>query len=277
MDFVFKRSYRGEIKLAIYDWAGTTLDYGCYAPAVVFIEVYKLRGVEITMEQARAPMGLMKKDHIRAISKIDEVAALWEKVHGRRCTEEDVADMFEKDFKRLQVACIADYSQLIPGTLETMGEMKRRGIKTGSTSGYFTEAMEINHREAKKQGYCPDANFCASDVPAGRPEPWMVLGNMQATRTFPPEAVVKIDDTQPGIGEGLNAGVWTIGLSKTGNEVGLTAAEIDALRPDVRERKLARADMNLRQAGAHFVVESIALVPPVIDEINERMKAGERP
>jgi len=277
MDFVFKRSYRGQIKLAIYDWAGTTLDYGCYAPAVVFIEVYKLRGVEITMEQARAPMGLMKKDHIRAISKLDEVAALWEKVHGRVCAEEDVADMFEKDFKRLQIACIADYCELIPGTLETMDEMKKRRIKTGSTSGYFTEAMEINFREAKKQGYCPDANFCASDVPAGRPEPWMVIGNMQATRTFPPEAVVKIDDTQPGIAEGLNAGVWTIGLSKTGNEVGLTAAEIDALRPDVRERKLARADMNLRRSGAHFVVEAIGEVPPLIDEINERMKAGERP
>ncbi|MBN1345230.1 MAG: phosphonoacetaldehyde hydrolase, partial [Phycisphaerae bacterium] len=256
MNFVFKRSYRGPVKLAIFDWAGTTMDYGCYAPAVVFIEVFKLRKVEITMEQARAPMGLMKKDHIRAISKIDEVAALWKKVHGKDCTEDDVADMFEKDFKRLQIACIADYSKLIPGTLETMAEMKKRDIKIGSSSGYFTEAMEINHREAKKQGYCPDSNFCASDVPAGRPEPWMVIGNMQATRIFPPEAVVKIDDTTPGIGEGLNAGTWTVGLSKTGNEVGLTAAEIDALSPDVRQRKLARADMNLRQAGAHFVIES---------------------
>ncbi len=277
MDFVFKRSYRGPVKLAIFDWAGTTMDYGCYAPAVVFIEVFKRRDVEITMEQARAPMGLMKKDHIRAISKIDEVAALWEKVHGRPCTEDDVADMFEKDFKRLQLDCIADYCELIPGTLETMADMKKRGIKIGSSSGYFTEAMEINYREAKKQGYEPDSNFCASDVPAGRPEPWMVMGNMQATRTFPPEAVVKIDDTTPGIGEGLNAGTWTIGLSKTGNEVGLTAAEIDALPPEVRERKLARADRNLRQAGAHFVVESIADVPSVVDEIEARLRAGERP
>lgn len=277
MTFVFKRSYRGPIKLAVFDWAGTTLDYGCYAPAVVFIEVFKLRGVEITMEQARVPMGLKKLDHIRAISKLDDVAALWEKVHGQRCAEEDVVAMFEEDFKRLQVACIGDYSTLIPGTLETMAEMKNRSIKTGSSSGYFTEAMEINFREAKKQGYCPDSNFCASDVPAGRPEPWMVIGNMQATRTFPPAAVVKIDDTTPGIGEGLNAGTWTIGLSKTGNEVGLTADEIDKLDPETRERKLARADMNLRQAGAHFVVEGIADVPPVIDEINERLRVGEQP
>ena len=222
-------------------------------------------------------MGLMKKDHIRAISKQDEVAALWRKVHGRDCTEEDVAEMFEKDFKRLQVACIGDYSTLIPGTLECMQEMKRRQIKTGSTSGYFTEAMEINYREAKKQGYCPDSNVCASDVPAGRPEPWMVLGNMQATRTFPPEAVVKIGDTQPDIGEGLNAGVWTIGLSKTGNEVGLREEELNQLAPDVIAAKVARADLNLRKCGAHYVVEEIKDVPPIIDRIEQRLRDGDRP
>jgi phosphonoacetaldehyde hydrolase len=277
MDFVFRRSYRGPIKLAIFDWAGTTMDYGCLAPAVVFIDVFKLRGVEITMEQARAPMGLMKKDHIRAISKADEVAAAWRKVHGRDCTEQDVADMFEKDFKRLQVQCIADYSKLIPGTLEAMAEVKKRGIKTGSTTGYFTEAMEINHREAKKQGYCPDSNVCASDVPAGRPEPWMVLANMQATRTFPPEAVVKIGDTQPDIGEGLNAGVWTIGLSRTGNEVGLSEEDCAKLAPDVLQRKVARATDNLLRCGAHYVVETIGDVPPLIDLINERLRAGDRP
>ena len=263
--------------MAIFDWAGTTMDYGCLAPAVVFIEVFRLRGVEITMQQARAPMGLMKKDHIRAISKQDEVAARWREVHDRNCTEPDVSDMFEKDFKRLQLACIADYSQLIPGTLECMADVKQRGIKTGSTTGYFTEAMEINHREAQKQGYCPDSNFCASDVPAGRPEPWMVLGNMQATRTFPPEAVVKIGDTQPDIGEGLNAGVWTVGLSKTGNEVGLNQQELGKLSPEDVQAKVVRADMNLRKCGAHYVVEEIKDVPPIIDLIEKRLRSGDRP
>ena len=136
------------MKLVIFDWAGTTLDYGCYAPAVVFIEVFKRRGVEITMEQARRPMGLKKVDHIRAISQQDEVAALWKQVNGKACTEADVQDMFEKDFVPLQVACIADYSELIPGTVDVVNGLKKRGIIIGSTSGYFTEAMEINFREA---------------------------------------------------------------------------------------------------------------------------------
>jgi phosphonoacetaldehyde hydrolase len=277
MDFVYHRSYTGPIKLVIFDWAGTTLDYGCYAPAVVFVEVFKRRGVEITMEQARRPMGLKKVDHIRAISLQDEVAKLWQQVHGRKCTEADVQDMFEKDFVPLQVACIADYSKLIPGTVETVDELKGRGIKIGSTSGYFTEAMEINFREAKIQGYVPDVNACASDVPAGRPEPWMVINNMQQARVFPPAAVVKVDDTKPGVAEGLNAATWTIGLAKTGNEVGLNEQELAALSAEEVKRKVDRAAEGLARAGAHYVVESISDVPPVIGEIEQRLRMGDRP
>jgi len=277
MDFVYRRSYKGPVKLVILDWAGTTLDYGCYAPAVVFIEVFKRRGVEITMEQARRPMGLKKLDHIRAISRQDEVAKLWKQIRGKKCTEADVQEMFEKDFVPLQVACIADYSELIPGTVETVNELKGRGIKIGSTTGYFTEAMEINLREAKKQGYDPDVNSCASDVPAGRPAPWMVMSNMQQARAFPPEAVVKVDDTKPGISEGLNAGTWTIGVAKTGNEVGLNQQELAALPAEEVIRKVNQAEDGLAKAGAHYVIESIAALPAIISEIEQRLKTGDRP
>ena len=258
MDFVYHRSYKGPVKLVILDWAGTTLDYGCYAPAVVFVEVFKRRRVEITMEQARRPMGLKKLDHIRAISQQDEVAKLWKQVRGKQCTEADVQDMFEKDFVPLQVACIADYSELIPGTVETVNELKGRGIKIGSTTGYFTEAMEINLREAKKQGYDPDVNACASDVPAGRPAPWMVMSNMQQARVFPPEAVVKVDDTKPGISEGLNAGTWTIGVAKTGNEVGLNQQELAALPAEEVIRKVDQAADGLAKAGAHYGRQTVS-------------------
>ena len=277
MEFYYRRNYRGPVKMVIFDWAGTTVDYGCYAPAVVFIEVFKRFGVEITMEQARRPMGLKKIDHIRAISQQEEVAAKWEKVHGKKCTEENIEDMFENHFFPLQVECIGKYTKIIPGTVETVNELKGRGIMIGSTSGYFTEAMEINYRDAEKQGYVPDTNSCASDVQAGRPEPWMVIHNMQQGRIFPPEAVVKVGDTKPDISEGLNAGTWTIGLAKTGNEVGLNEEEIAALAPEVLQRKLTQARDNLAKMGAHYVVDTIAQVVPIIDQIEERLKKGERP
>ena len=57
MAYTYQRRYRGKIQAVLLDWAGTTMDHGCMAPAVVFIEVYKRQNVPITMEEARAPMG----------------------------------------------------------------------------------------------------------------------------------------------------------------------------------------------------------------------------
>ncbi len=93
---------------------------------------------------------------------------------------------------------------------------------------------------------------------------------------YPMEAFVKIGDTLPDIAEGLNAGMWTIGLAKTGNEMGLTEQEINALEPDVLNVKLERAYQRMHQAGAHYVLDSIAEVPPILDEINARLARGER-
>jgi phosphonoacetaldehyde hydrolase len=276
MEFIYQRSYRGQVKLIILDWAGTTLDYGCYAPAVAFIEVYNRHGVQITIEQARRPMGLHKRDHIQAISRMEEVAQAWQNAHGRPVTEQDINAMFE-DFQPLQLQCLADYAELIPGTLETVQALRQRGIVVGSTTGYFTEAMELLLDEAARRGYAPDSSVCSTQVRAGRPQPWMVLQNMFNTGVYPPQAVVKVDDTRPGIAEGLNAGAWTVGLAKTGNELGLNLAEIEALDPQELERKLAQARDGLAKSGAHYVVDSIADLLPVINDINARLARGEKP
>jgi len=276
MSFTYQRSYRGPIKMVVLDWAGTTMDYGCYAPAVVFIDVYRRKGVNISMDQARRPMGLHKREHIKAISRQTEVADLWQKVHGRPVVEQDIDDMFA-DFQPLQMQCLAEYTDLIPGTLEAVAALRKMGIIIGSTTGYFTEAMELLKLEAAKRGYVPDSSVCATQVPAGRPEPWMVIQNMVNTGIYPPEAVVKVDDTKPGIEEGLNAGTWTIGLAKTGNEVGLNLAEVNALPSDKLATLVTKAHGELARMGSHYVVDSIVEVPNVIEDINLRLKRGERP
>jgi phosphonoacetaldehyde hydrolase len=276
MDFVFHRSYRGPLKAVILDWAGTTLDYGCMAPAVVFIEVFKRRNVPITMPQAREPMGAHKKVHIRMISKMEAVQRLWERVYGRMPSEEDVDSMFD-DFVPLQLQCLADYADLVPGTLEAVTDFRRRGLRIGSTTGYTTEMMQLLLAEAKKRGYEPDCSVCASQVPAGRPHPWMCLQNAMNLQIYPMESFVKIGDTLPDIAEGLNAGMWTIGLAKTGNEMGLTEREVNALPLGEKEARLARAYQRMVQAGAHYVVDSIGDVPPILDGINTRLARGERP
>lgn len=276
MEFYFRRSYRGLVKAILLDWAGTTMDYGCYAPAVVFIEVYKRKSVPITIDEARAPMGTHKKVHIRKISQLDSVRERWHAKYNRPPNEDDVDAMF-KDFVPLQLACLADYSDLIPGTLDAVAAFRARGLKIGSTTGYTREMMDILLSEAHKRGYKPDATVCAADVPAGRPAPFMCLKNMIDLQIYPPEAIIKVDDTLPGIEEGLNAGMWTIGLAKTGNEIGLNEQEIEQLDPIVYKSKLERAYTRMAQCGAHFVVDGIWNIDPLIDEINARLARGERP
>jgi phosphonoacetaldehyde hydrolase len=182
-----------------------------------------------------------------------------------------------KDFVPMQMDCLGKYADLIPGTLETVAKFRQRGLKIGSTTGYTGEMMTLLLAEAKKRGYEPDSTVCATDVPFGRPEPWMCLKNAENLHVFPMEAIVKIGDTLPDIAEGLNAGMWTVALTQTGNEMGLNAEEIKALPPAERDYKLARARTRMSQAGAHYVVDGIWDCDPLIDDINARLARGERP
>ncbi len=276
MSFTYTRTYRGPIEAVILDWAGCTMDFGCLAPAVVFVEVYKRQNVPITMEEARAPMGAHKRVHIQKISQLDAVRRRWQEVHGRYPVEEDIDRMFA-DFVPLQLECLSDYSGLIPGTLEVIKELRRRGMKIGSTTGYLTEMMQINQRDAERQGYKPDSTVCASDVPAGRPYPYMCLQNAINLKVTTVQACVKIDDTVPGVEEGLNAGMWTIGLAVSGNEVGLSLKDWKSLPKEEQAAKRERAYRRLQQGGAHYVVDSIAEIMPCIDDIQARIHRGERP
>jgi phosphonoacetaldehyde hydrolase len=243
---------------------------------MVFVDVFKRQGVEIAIEEARVPMGKAKRDHILEITQMPAVIERWQSAHGREPNEADVDTMYEM-FIPLQLETMVNYADPIPGTLEAMADFKQRGLKIGSNTGYNREMVELLLVEAKKRGYEPDSTVCASDVPAGRPEPWMSLLNAQEMGVFPMEAIVKIDDTIPGIDEGLNAGMWTIGFTKSGNEFGLSEAEVNALPPDVLQAKLDRATQRMVQAGAHYVVEGIWEVSPVLDKITARLAKGEKP
>lgn len=276
MTFTYQRRYRGRVQAALLDWAGTTMDFGCMAPAVVFVKVFERAGVPISMEEARAPMGAHKRVHIQKITELESVRARWEAAHGRVPSEEDVSRMFA-EFVPLQLECLSEYSDLIPGALDAVAALRRRGIKIGSTTGYLREMMAINLRDAKRQGYEPDSTVCASDVPAGRPYPYMCLQNVINLQVSPVEACVKVDDTLPGIEEGLNAGMWTIGLAISGNEVGLSHAEWQALPESDRQARRDRACQRMRMCGAHYVVDTIADILPCVDEIEGRLARGERP
>jgi phosphonoacetaldehyde hydrolase len=276
MEFIFRRSYRGPVQALIVDWAGTIVDYGCYAPAMVFVQVFAERGVELSLSQARIPMGTEKKEHIRQLLALEEVAEGWREAHGHAPTENDIEALYQA-FIPQQIACLADYANLIPGTREILAELRGGGIKIGSSTGYNRAMLEVLLKEAAARGLSIESNVSASEVPAGRPAPWMCFPNAQQLGVYPMAACVKVGDTVPDIEEGLNAGMWTVGVAKTGNEMGLLPEVIAALSPEDYQKRLAAARARLGMAGAHYVVESITDLGPVVAEIGARLRAGEGP
>ena len=275
-EFTYNRAYRGPIKMVVLDWAGTTMDFGCMAPAVVFCKVFEEEGVPISMEEARIPMGAHKKVHIGLITESPGVRARWTEVKGSEPTEDDVSRMFER-FVPLQEACLSEYSELIPGTLDVIKACRERGYKLGSTSGYLPGMLAINLADAQKQGYDPDATFGAGDVPRGRPFGHMVLRNILELDISCVQSVVKIDDTLTGIEEGLNAGGWAIGLAISGNEVGVQHDEWIAFSEEVKQKHRDRIYPTMYQRGAHYVIDSIADLMPCLDDIEARLRRGEKP
>lgn len=276
MEFFYQRRYRGALKAIIFDWSGTTVDYGCVAPTVSVMTLIDREGIAITVEEARTPMGTHKKDHIRQILQMPSVQKRWQEKFGETPVEQDVERMFENFLPSL-VACLPNYADLIPGTLETVADCRKRKMKIGSTTGYTQAMIKILSKEAKMRGYEPDTTVCADQVRAGRPEPWMCLQTAMNLGEYPLEAYVKVGDTLSDIQEGLNAGMWTIGLAKTGNEIGLNQEEVDGLPPNELQIKLERAYQRLQSAGAHFVVDGIWDIPRILDEIDARLKMGEKP
>jgi phosphonoacetaldehyde hydrolase len=274
--FHYRRSYRGPIRGLVLDWAGTILDYGSLAPVAAFLEVFRREHVEITRDEARAFMGTYKKDHIRSLTKLPRIRDRWREIHGKVPDESDVERIYEA-FSPIQIDCLADHAELIPGCLDTISALRSRGIKIGSNTGYSAPMMKVVLREASRQGFTADAMVCADDVPQGRPAPWMALENARRLGIFPLEALAKVDDTIPGIEEGLNAGMWSIGVVKTGNELGLSRQEVESLPSDEFDRRLEEGRSRLARAGAHAVIDSIADLIPCIESIERRLAAGEKP
>ncbi len=276
MHYRYQRKYTGPLQAAVLDWAGTTVDYGCFAPTMVFVKGFKAHRVEVTIAEARKPMGLYKRDHIATVMAMPAVTERWIAQHGQNPTDADVDTIFQEFIPR-QLATIANHNTLIPGVVDAIAAMRQRGLKIGSSTGYTAEMMAKVTPAAAEQGYAPDCLVTSDKVSKGRPAPWLIYSNMEQLSVYPVNSVVKIGDTVADIEAGLNAGTWTIGIAKTGNELGLTQQQVEALTDNELQQSLAPIYDKLYRAGAHYVVNSLTDVPAVVDAINIRLAAGENP
>ena len=118
---------------------------------------------------------------------------------------------------------------------------------------------------------------CSGETLEGRPSPLMLWKGLVELGVWPAAACVKVDDATVGIGEGKAAGAWTVGLAASGNGVGLSHDALLALAPEERARRIAAAAADLHEAGADYVIDSVADLWPVLETIARRIEAGERP
>jgi phosphonoacetaldehyde hydrolase len=265
------------IRLAVLDWAGTTVDFGSFAPVAPFVAALARHGVEVSPAQARFPMGLNKLDHLRALLRLPEVAARWHQRHGRDWTEADVERLYTGDFVPLQLEALARHSRLVPGLLDTVTALRQRGVKVGTSTGYFRAAGEVVFAAAARQGYVPDHNVLPDEVPAGRPAPWMIFRNMEALGVYPPTAVVKVGDTPHDMAEARNAACWAVGVLASSSAVGCSEDEWHLLPAGERQARCAAAAEAMREAGAHLTIDTVADLPAAVEEVERRVARGEQP
>lgn len=270
--------YSPRIKSVVLDFSGTTVDPYVIAPAITFVEVFKKHGISINMEQARAPMGLRKDIHIEKILKNPEVSNKWSEVYNRPFNKNDITNIYN-DFIPLQLDCLAEYSNLIPGTENSLNKLKQdHNLSIGVTTGFSQEMCDIIVENTKKQGFIPDA-YVGGDIVDNnmgfRPSPFMIYENMKLLGVWPPKSVIKVDDTVSGIEEGINAGCWTVGVYKYGNYVNLSSVEeANNINKTILKHKETASKNKLLESGADFVIPDISYLDEVVKIINSILKTN---
>ena len=253
------------IKAVVFDWAGTLIDFGSRAPVHAFINAFAGFGIEISEAEARAPMGLPKRDHISAILESKAVALQWRRLHG----EADSAsiDALYHAYLPLNEKMAADHAELIPGVLETVRWLRARNIGIATTTGYSRSIMDKVLPRVLEQGFSPEVVVCADDVLVGRPSPLCVYKCMVELGIHPVGAVMKVDDTPAGLGEGVSAGCVNVGVALSGNGIGKSVDDLKAMAADeLRKLKQLAAD-DLRMAGADHVIDTVADLPALIERL----------
>ncbi|MDF2489969.1 MAG: Phosphonoacetaldehyde hydrolase [Pseudomonas sp.] len=264
------------LQAAILDWAGTVVDFGSFAPTRIFVEAFASFDVEISLQEARGPMGMGKWDHIRTLCDQPAVAERFHRRFGRLPGDDDVTAIYER-FMPLQIAKVGAHSVLIPGALEAVAALRQRGLKIGSCSGYPKQVMDSVVALAAAKGYRPDHVVATDEVPKGRPSPAQALANVIALGLDDVAACVKVDDTVPGILEGRSASMWTVALRFSGNFLGLDWDQYQALSPRQREAERERIDGLFAASRPHYLIDTISELPQVVDLIDARLARGELP
>lgn len=255
------------IEAVIFDWAGTTVDFGSLSPVGAFMEAFRRAGVEVTEEETRRPMGMLKIDHIRTMLAMDRIRSAWIEKHGAAPTDADAQRIYD-DFEPALMSVLDERSKLKPHVLECVAALRERGLSVGSTTGYTSLMMDVVRPAAARQGYAPDTCVTADDTGGfGRPWPFMIFENMRLLKVSAVSAVVKVGDTVSDIREANAAGVVAVGVTDGSSVAGCSEAEWNALSEDDKNVVREKAKKVFLDAGADYVIRDLSELPGLVDRI----------
>ena len=255
------------IGAVIFDWAGTTVDYGSFAPVNAFISAFSDFGVVPTVEETRAPMGLHKRAHIEQMLQGKRLQSLWEERHGRNPGAEDIDRIYSR-FEPALFRVLPAYTDPLPGVLETLGRIREMKIKTGSTTGYTRAMMDVVFPAARDKGYSPGCVICPDETGGiGRPWPYMLWRNLEKLKVLSIAEVLKAGDTAADMEEGKNAGCLCAGVIRGSNMLGLSQEELAQKSEAEKSALFETAKQRFIKAGADYVIEDISALPALIDSI----------
>ena len=276
MSTSFQRIFKGQVEAVICDWAGTTYDFGSMAPIRAFQTLFETNKVAITISEAREPMGTEKREHITRLLAMPRIKQAWVSQYGQEASDADI-DRLYIDFLPLQIEAIKACAQPITGWLKTASMLQNQNIKLGANTGYNRTMLDVLAKIAYEHGYQPQSSVCASEVPKGRPFPQMSLKNALELGVSDVRACIKVDDTIPGIEEGLSAGMWTVGVTISGNEVGCSLDEWESLDQAKKNHLRSQAIQRFRNHGTHIIIDSVAQLSLAVKQINHWLSQGLNP
>src|SRR5579864_372735 len=183
------------IRLVVFDIAGTIIeDHGAVLGA--FTKALLENGLPLVEDELKRWQGASKREVIRHFSK-------------QAGTQGDIDQKVESSYRRFRSELEGFYSEkLAPvgGAVETFRWCKDHNILLATTTGFYREISDLILRQTGWQDFFA-ANISSSDVPQGRPAPYMIFRAMEATGVQSVKEVVNVGDTPLDLQSGSNAGL----------------------------------------------------------------------
>lgn len=261
------------LRAVVFDWAGTIFDFGSHAPMGAFVKLFEQEGINISIDDARGPMGVPKWDHIHSLGQLAHIQEQWLTKFGRPFSERDTDRLYDI-FTPMNAASVVEHAALIPGFLELASDLRANGIKIGTTTGYNRQIMDVVLPLVKAQGFVPDNLVCADDLPTSRPTPMGMYKCFLDLDVWPSRSVVKVDDTVPGLLEGHHSDCWTVGVVASGNEAGLTYSQWMNLSEAEKTNVRRRVSTRLAAGQPDFLIDTVADLPQTLQKIQQLLDQG---